>query len=161
MNKENNATEASTPAIAPEETAVSVDDAETRLKQLETEKENYRQAYLKEVDRNRVARTEGIISEDEERMTNIARKVLTDSQISGLDSEREALLTKALKENKELKLAHLNKTGIPASMGSSTETIGVKDTLITPDQMASFKAKGWDDKTIERYKKNYLKAGGR
>ncbi len=62
-----------------------------------------------------------------------------------------------MKENKEAKLALANKTGTPSSIGSHTESKVVGDTLVTPEQIAAFKARGWDDKKIERYKKNLLK----
>lgn len=153
-----NATETNTATIASQGGQASPDDAEARLTKLETEKENYRQAYLKEVDKNKKAREEGTMTEEEEKMANVARKVLTDMQVTGIDREKEALLEKTLKENKELKLAHLNKNGPPAAMGTHSETVAVMDGTISPEQMAYFKnTLKWDDKTIASYKANLRK----
>jgi hypothetical protein len=82
--------------------------------------------------------------------------------LAQIAQEQEAIIKKALKENKELKLANLNKTKVPpASVGSHNESIPATDTSITPEQMSAFKARGWSDKDIERYKKNLRKYGGR
>ncbi len=51
----------------------------------------------------------------------------------------------------------MNKTGIPSGTGSHTEGRQVVDTMVTPEQLAAFKARGWTDKDVERYKKNLLK----
>ena len=56
---------------------------------------------------------------------------------------------------KELKLANLNKTNMPpASQGGHSEGQPVRSTAVTSEQLAAFKARGWSDKDIERYKKN-------
>lgn len=152
MPNEIKATEAVVQAIAPEAVVTSPEDAEARFKKLEEEKENYRKAYLKESDKNK-GRTEHL--EDEDKMEEVARKVLADSRLAEIAREQDEIIRNTLKENKELKLAHMNKTQVtPPATGSHTETQPVRDTLITPDQMANFKARGWTDKDIERYKQN-------
>ena len=142
------ATEAIVPAIAPEE------DLEARLAQLETEKENYRKAYLKEAAR----KVEPVDEDEDDKINRKVNEAIANSKLADIAREQDDIIKKALKENKELKLAQLNKTGTPpATIGSHNESTPVRDTLVTPEQMAAFKAKGWSDKDIERYKKNLQK----
>lgn len=139
------ATEAIAPTIAPE------DDTEARFAKLEAEKENYRKAYLKEADRNKNRADEN----EDEKIDRIVQEKIADSRLAEIAREQDALIQKALKENKELKLAHMNKTTTPpAAIGTHSESAPVRDTSISPDQMAQFKAWGWDDKKIARYKLN-------
>lgn len=153
-----NATEV--PAIAPEivetPTLTQEEDLGAKFAKLEEEKENYRKAYLKEHDKNKAPKEnlDGDLTED--RISEIVDKRLADSRIVEIAREQDSIIQKALKENKELKLAHLNKTTATpsAALGTHSEAAQVKDTSITADQLAAFKAKGWTDKDIERYKKN-------
>lgn len=142
------------------------DDPEAKIKALEEEKvrlieseANWKVAALKE----RSKKTEVFEDESEEdKYRRITREEIANSRLSQIEREKDETYKKAIKENKDLKLAHLNKTGTPyAAVGTHTESTPVRDTLVTPEQMAAFKAKGWSDKDIERYKKNLLKYGGR
>lgn len=150
--EEPKATETIVPAIAPEEkVGASPEDAQTRFAQLEAEKENYRKAYLKEADKNKSHADD---EEGDERMRRIAAETLANSRIAEIAREQDVIIAQALKENKELKLAQLNKTTAPAAMGTHSESTAVTDTLITPDQMKYFKESlKWTDKEIENYKK--------
>ncbi len=159
MEGETTATETNAEAIAPQEE--TQDDAEARIATLEAEKSailereaNYKAAYLKEVDKNKqVPENET----DEDRIRRITREELAAKEVVAIDAEKEELLKKLAKENKELKLAQMNKTGIPAATGTHNEGTSVTDTLVTPEQMAFFKSKNWSDQDIERYKKNLIK----
>lgn len=141
-----------------------VEDLESKNAVLEAEKSklieeaaNYRVAYLKE-------RSKKLDTEDEsedDKIRRITQETLANSRIAEIAREQDALIKKALKENKELKLAIINKTDLPVSVGVHSETQPVKDTSITDQQMNAFKARGWSDKDIERYKKNLSKFGGR
>ncbi len=134
------------------------EDYEARVAALETEKENYRKAYLKEKSK----KTDDEPEEDDEKYRRIAREELANSRMTEIAIEQDTIIKKALKEIKELKLAQLNKTGAPpAAVGTHAEAQPVRDTIVTPDQMQALKAKGWTDKDIERYKKNLQKGGGR
>lgn len=147
------ATETDAQTIAPAATpAPVVDDAETRYKALEEEKENYRKAYL--ISESKRKAGEDSEPEGDEKMEAVARKVLADSRLAEIAREQQTIIDKTLKENRELKLAQLNRKEPAAAMGSSSESIPVKDTLLTTDQAGALKAKGWTDKDIERYKKN-------
>lgn len=166
MEKE---TAVNTPSPAAEKTdtqpvsetpAPVVEDVEERLNRLEAEKNrlieeaaNYKLGMLK---------AKGKIKEDpeeeDERMEQIARKVIADSHLAEITREQDAIIKKALKENRELKLAQLNRISTPpATVGTHTEVPLVKDTMVTSDQLTAFKARGWSDKDIERYKRNLQK----
>ncbi len=150
------ATETDVQPIAAEE-KIEVETEEARYQALEIEKDNYRQAYLKEVEKNKNAKNEGIEIDEDEKMYRVAQRALSESRLAEIAREQDTIIKKALKENKELKLAQLNKKEPSAGMGTHSEGTAVKDTLVTPEQMAVFKAKGWDDKKIERYKQNLVR----
>lgn len=160
---EKKGTEADAPKIPTEEVKVSTDDTEARIAAIEAEKaklfeekENYRFAYLKEKKKGDVDPSET----EEERLRRIVREETASSRISLLDKEKEDLLKKTLRENKELKLAQLNKSDIPASTSVHSEGASVKDTLVTPEQERYFKdTLKWDDKKIANYKKNLQRHG--
>lgn len=163
---ENKAIEANAGAIAPQEevkvTLPTEEDLEARKQALEAERArlieenaNYKMAYLKE--KSKKKESFGFDEEDpEEKMKRLVREGIAESRLSEINKEREQLLNRALRENKELKLAHLNKTTTTpaAAMGTHSESQTVRDTLVTPDQEKSFRDRGWSDKDIERYKKN-------
>lgn len=163
------AIEANVPAIAPEGGAKSElptnEDYEAQIKALEDEKArlieegaNYKVAYLK--GKSKSAEVPEDESEDD-RVRRIAREELANSRLTAIDREQVELAAKALKENKELKLALQNKADVPASVGSHSEGQPVKDTLVTSEQMAAFKQRGWSEKDIERYKQNLQRYGTR
>lgn len=156
MAEEIKATEANVQTIA------SAEDLETKVAALEAEKAvllkeveagaNYRIAYLKEKNKPKDE------DDDDLKMRRIAQEALADSRLAEIAREQDAIIKKALKENKELKLAQLNRTDIPVTTTTHSESsITAKDTLVTPQQLASFKVMGWDDNKIERYKKNLVK----
>jgi len=161
---ETTGTETNAAVIPPQETVkVAVtEDLEAKVAALEAEKAklieegaNYRVAYLKEANKNKVSVTD---EDEDDKIRRIAQETLNSSRLAEIAREQDALIKKALKENKELKLAQMNKTDIPVSTTASTETSAVvRDTLVTPDQIAAFKARGWSDKDIERYKRNLQK----
>lgn len=145
--------------------AVVLDDSEARIATLETEKAklieesaNYRLGLLKEKAKNR---NEVFDEDEDDRMRHIAQETLANSRLAEIAREQDDIIKKALKENKELKLARLNKTEPAAAVGTHSEGTPVRDTAVTADQMAAFKARGWTDKDIERYKKNLQKYSGR
>lgn len=145
------------------ETIAAPEDLEAKVAALEAEKAvllreaekgaNYRVAYLKENKKNKDEN-----EDDEDKMRRIASEAVAGSRLAEIAREQDAIIKKALKENKELKLAQMNKVDIPVSTSTHTETSTVvRDTLVTPEQIASFKAMGWDDAKIARYKKNLVK----
>lgn len=172
MDKENTAVNTDQSA-ATDTTTVPVvltesEDAEARIAALEAEKarlieegSNWKVAALKYKSKAKDD-SSGDDEDVEDKMRRIAAEALSNSRLAEIAREQEALINKALKENKELKLAQLNKTTTPlAAIGTHSESTPVRDTVITPDQMAAFKARGWGEKEIERYKKNLQKYSGR
>lgn len=153
------------PSILPTNSGVEVpNELEAKLAQIEAEKNkaleeaaNYKIAYLKE---KKKAREEDAYVDQEEsdadRVARLVREEVARQKVVQLDQEKEQLLKIALKENKELKLAHLNGSvrTPPAAVGGHSEGAPVRDTKVTPEQLDAFKARGWSDKDIERYKKN-------
>ena len=156
-----------TSAAAPEKPVVvdgTDNDYETKISALEAENAqlieesaNYKLAFLKEKSKNGSDFQES----DEDKMRRIATETIANSRLVEIAKEKDALIKKALKENKELKLAQLNKTTTPSSVGVHSEGRAVTDTLVTNEQIEAFKKRGWTDKDIERYKKNLLKYLGR
>lgn len=146
--------------VQTDTSTVALDDAEARIAALEIERNNYKIALSKEKTKKK---PEDFADEDEEdKIQRIVDARIASSKIAAIDAEKEAIYQKAIKENKELKLAHLNKqTTPPGTMGSHNESIAVTDTLVTPEQMAYFKSKNYTDKDIERYKKNLNRYAGR
>lgn len=60
-----------------------------------------------------------------------------------------------LKKQSEMAAAVKNRQQLGASgLGASTEGQTVPDNILSKDQLADLKAKGWDDKKIDRFKKN-------
>ena len=175
MNEQNkdtkvSATEANVQPIAAEEVkvpAVEV-DYEEKVKALEDEKAklikdasnqvNYKEAYLKLKKKKGIENEEELV-DDDERLREIAREEMRNSRLAEITREQDLIIKKALQENKELKLANLNKSTAtpPAGTAVHSESKPVQSTSITPDQMAYFKSKGWSDKEIERYKQNLQK----
>lgn len=167
MNKDQNATETNAAPIVTQEGTVVVPteiDYEAKYAQLEAEKAkfieesaNYKLAYLKESKKNKSPS----LSEEEDddtRMRRIANETLANSSLAGIAREQQEIINKALKENKELKKAQLNKAqGTPSAVGSHTEVRAVPDTLVSSEQIAAFKKRGWTDKDIEKYKQNLIK----
>ena len=139
------------------------DEAEATIKALEAEKNailereaNYKLAYLKEKKKNDDLNNPD--ETDDERVRRITREELANARLGEIDKEKEALLQKTLKENKELRLANQNKPANSSTgAGGSTEQPIVVSTVVTPEQIAAFKARGWTEKDIERYKKNLQK----
>ncbi len=161
--EENTSVNTTVPAEVQEEvtpTLTPAEDLEARFQELEDQKNkaieeaaNWKVAALKAKKKDDPVEEE---SEDE-KMRRIAREELKGSQVVEIVREQDALIQKAFKENKELKLAYTNKSSAtpPAAMGSHSENTPVRDTMVTPEMMTAFKARGWTDKDIERFKKNY------
>lgn len=61
-----------------------------------------------------------------------------------------------MKTQKEMAVALQNRQGLSntGQQGNSTEGQQVKDNFFSPEQLASLKAKGWDDKKIQRLRDN-------
>lgn len=158
-----------TPVAAPEKveptTTTQTEDMEAKIAALETEKAklieegaNWKVAAMKYKSK---AKEENFVEDEEDKMRRIAAEALSNSRLAEIAREQDAIIQKALKENKELKLAQMSKTTPPSALGTHSEGQAVVDTLVTAEQMTAFKARGWTDKDIERYKKNLQRYSGR
>lgn len=169
MDKNQTATETNAQNIATAGTEVKVSTVdmnedllakysalEASKAKAEQEKENYRIAYLKE----KAKKDSGESVDSDELMRLTIREELANSQLATVALQQHDIIQATMKENRELKLANLNRstTTSPAGMGSHSEAPQVRDTLVTPDQDAELRKRGWDDKKIALYKKNYSKS---
>ncbi len=152
------------PAAAPTEVTPVVSEAETRIATLEAEKaklieesSNWKVAALK----YKKSEKEDDDLDEDDKMKKIAQSVISESRLAEITREQDEIIRQALKENRELKLARSKPNDPPAGTGTHTESTPVRDTVITQEQLTAFKARGWDDKTIERYKKNLIRYSGR
>jgi uncharacterized protein with von Willebrand factor type A (vWA) domain len=78
-----------------------------------------------------------------------------------LHAEKDDIIKKTLKRNKELELALKNRTGITSTSGQGSnqeKPEGKADNFFSNEQLASLKAKGYSDKKIEALKKNMQNA---
>lgn len=160
------ATPQETKVETPSQTQPEVDyeallaEKDKELSQVRTEKDNYRKGMLKakgklpEEDDN---------SSEEDLDAKIDRKVqerLLQTREAQVQSEKDALVLSLAKKNKELTLALKNRGQINTSSGQGSNQErpeGKVDNVLSNDQLASLKAKGWDDKKIEELKKNLNK----
>ena len=84
------------------------------------------------------------------------KEALFDAELTQKQKEKDEILKQALRENREMKLSLQNKDTIsnaPAGAGNE-ETAPVTDNFLSDNQIRELKTKGWDDKKIEKYKKN-------
>lgn len=79
-----------------------------------------------------------------------------------LEREKAEIYERALRENAELRTAIANRGQITTdSVGVSSEpTMVPKGQFFSDAQIATLKAKGWDDAKIEKAKQNMLKGSG-
>ena len=154
------ATVVATPAVTQEEDAVAkIARLEQEKAKVIEERDNYREGMLKAKSKNKNPELDDSEESEEDRIRRLINEETANSRIADIAREQDLFIKKLAQENKELKLAMTNKTttSTPTSMGTHSESVAVKSTLITPEQLAAFKAKGWTDKDIERYKQNLQK----
>jgi hypothetical protein len=142
------------------EAVLAKKDAE--LAEVRTERENYRKGMLKA--KGKLPEEEDLDSSTPEKMEEIIDRKVQEKFLSTreaqLQAEKSAALTALLKRNKELEVALKNRGQIlsPTGTGSNTEKPeGKVDNYLSNDQVNALKAKGWDDKKIEAFKKNMTK----
>ena len=134
-------------------------DAQTRIAELEaekaqlaTERDNYKIGMLKA--KGKIPEFDENESEDD-KIRRISHETLAESRLADIAREQDAIIKKALIENKELKSALKNKTSTNAvSTGSeSTQAVAVPG-ILSKEDIDTAKARGWSDKKIELLKKN-------
>lgn len=134
-------------------------DAQTRIAELETEKakleterDNYKIGMLKA--KGKIPEFDENESEDD-KIRRISHETLADSRLADIAREQDAIIKKALIENKELKTALKNKPSTTAvSSGSEpTQAVAVPG-ILSEEDIKEAKARGWSDKKIELLKRN-------
>jgi hypothetical protein len=123
------------------------------IAKISAERENYKKGLLKA--KGKIADDDGDGQPDLEELVD--RKVterLLDTQLAKAQQEKDALITKLLKENKEAKVALQNKSQISNSaVGGSDQTVDVKVEQWTAEQLNYFKQNGLDpDKVMANLK---------
>jgi len=148
---------------APESLSGEVDyeallqEKEQELEKIAIERENYKQGML---------RAKGKLSEDEmfaeeaaqeDKVRSLVREELLKTESARIAQEREEILKKVIRENKELKLANktrFQKSGSPVSGGSNMDRPESTTEFWTEEQIATMKSRGIDP---DKAKENYLK----
>lgn len=163
MDKENpvetTPEDAGTP-IVPEE-ADLLNEFQSVLEKLdkaERDRDNYKKGLLA---RKRGEPIPEQLEEDEveRRAEEKAKELFKEAQLTEALKKKDEIALKALKENRELKIALKNRSGIVTtpSGGSQPDPAPSKDTFWTADQLAYFKKRGLNP---DKVKENYLKLKG-
>src|SRR6185312_1145563 len=173
MSTETTAVETQTETAAPQSEVVESSTIEStevdyeaelakkdaEISQIKKEKENYRKGMLK---------AKGKIPDEDDNSSNVDEDI--DSKVKRLVQEqllvtkeaqaiadKENLVKDLARKNKELTLALKNRGQVTSTsaQGSNNDKPEVKtDKVLSNDQLSALKAKGWDDKKIEEFKKN-------
>lgn len=148
------------PAPEPQKTQAELDleaelaSKDAEIERIREERENYKRGMLKAKGK---LPEEDVEETVEETIRRITREELLNSQQAKAQAEKDALIQKALRENKELKLALKNRSNLTPSGGSAgPEKEVIKDNTFSTDQIKDIKAKfpHWTDKEIEQFKQN-------
>lgn len=133
-------------------------------KKLATERENYRKGMLQAKGKTpKEAQATMETAEDLDAMIDrkVQEKMLGTQQVIAAQKLEETVKSMA-KQLKEAKLALANKAGASTTVqpNGSSDLKPTTDNFFSPEKLAALKAKGWDDKKIEMFKKNLAKARG-
>lgn len=136
-------------------------DAE--LAEIRNEKENYRKGMLKA--KGKLPVEEDVDSQiPEEGLDSKVKRIVQEQLLATKEAQAQANKDKFIadmaKKNKELTLALKNRVQVtsPSGIGSNQEKPeGKADNFFSNDQIATLKAKGYDDKKIEALKVNMSK----
>ena len=139
------------------ETLLAQKDAE--IAKIATERDNYRKGLLKA--KGKIPAEEELDSSTPEGLDALIDRKVTERMLATkeaqLHAEKDDIIKKTLKRNKELELALKNRTGITSTSGQGSnqeKPEGKADNFFSNEQLASLKAKGYSDKKIEALKKN-------
>ncbi len=147
-----------TPTVTEVDFEAELAKKDAVIQQIRTEKENYRRAYLKEAKGQ--PEEDDNSSKDEDLDARIDRKVqerlLATKEAQAL-AEKDALVIASAKKIKELTLALKNRGQISSSSGigsNQDKPEARNDNVLSNDQISALKARGFDDKKIEEFKRN-------
>lgn len=149
--------------VAPEPQVSGVDyeallrEKEEQLAKISQERENYKQGLLRAKGK---ASEEDLFADEvvqEDKLRAIVREELLSTESAKIAKEREELLNKVLRENKELKHAFKAKAQVataPISAGTNLDRPEANTQFWTEEQLAVMKSRGIDP---DKAKENYLK----
>lgn len=132
------------------------------IAQIQGEKENYRKGMLKakgklpEEDQADAELPEDIDAKIDRK---VAERLLSTKEAQA-QAEKDEIIKKALKRNKELELALKNRGQVTSTSGQGSnqeKPEGKTDNYFSNEQLSALKAKGYDDKKIAELKKNISK----
>lgn len=132
----------------------------SELSKTQEEKENYRKGMLKAKGK---LPAEDDNSGEEDLDAKIDRKVqekFLNTKEAQIQADKDKLIADMAKKNKELTLALKNRGQIQNSSGQGSNEDKPKvhtDKILSESQLTALRAKGWDDKKIEEFKKNLNK----
>ena len=130
-----------------------------RLAKAEEAAANYKKGMLKY--KSQVKQDSGDEPDQMEMMRQVAEEVLTTSEVSQEKKRLEEMMLQQARELKEAKLALANRSQTQTSQGSgSSGSTPTADKELSPEQIAALKARGWDEKKIEKFKENRKKMTG-
>lgn len=164
MNEDNKGVETKT-VVAPTQSEVDLakelEETRAALAKKTADADNYKKGMLIAKGKLPVESQDGEADETmDDKIRRIAREEAANSEIAQLQLKEKETTDKILKRNRELELALKNRGQISdtSSQGSNQDKPeGKTDNYLSNDQLAALKAKGWDDKKIEAFKKNAQK----
>lgn len=165
MKEENKAVKTEGQVAAP----VQEVDYEALLKQkdeellkVREEKENYRKGMLKA--KGKLPDDAETDNQDHESVDSLIEKKVKETFLSTreaqIQAEKDAAIAALAKRNRELEVALKNRGQITSAtpVGTNQEIpVSKVDSYFSEEQIRSLKAKGYDDKKIERLKQNMIK----
>jgi len=138
--------------------AEALNDALERAEKAEKDRDNYRDGMLAAKGKKQTAAED---ETEEERIARIVAESLSAHERTKANAEVKELLPQIIRRNKELETAMQAKqaAGTTAAGGGTTDTTPKpSDNMLSEAQLQSLKARGWDDKKIDRFKHNLAKA---
>ncbi len=154
-------------AVAPTATEVDYEavlaEKDAALAKVQQERDNYRKGLLKA--KGKLPEDNQSDTDEPEEQETLTRRIVREEMLTTkeaqLQSEKDAALKAVLKRNKELETALKSRSDITSVSGTGSnqeKPEGKKDNFFSNEQLASLRAKGYDDKKIEALKKNMQNA---
>lgn len=151
-----------TPNVTEVDYEAELAKKDAEIAKVRDERENYKKGLLKakgklpDEDDNSLNDEEDIDS----KVKRLVQEQLLETREAQTLAEKDVLVLNLAKKNKELTLALKNRAQVSSNsgQGSNQEKVESKsDNILSNDQLSSLKARGWDDKKIEEYKKNLVR----
>lgn len=144
-------------AKEPSEFEKQLAEKDDKIKKLTEDRDNYRRGLIAKKGKN--DKGEDIELTVDEKIAAGIEEALLNSSIARESAEKDEIIKKALDRNKELETTIKNRSQITTTEhgGSNEQRLIPKDAVLSEDKIKELKARGWDDKKIELFKKNLTK----